>query len=203
MVYRSGFSHYVFYCLNIFGCIAMVESVMMIVASLVPNFLMGIIAGAGVLGIMMMTAGFFRLLPDLPKPVWRYPISFIGYGAWALQGSYKNDMIGIVFDPLVPGDPKLKGEDVIKNMFGISLNHSKWLDLLAVYVLIICYRLLFFIVLKMKERTVQYFQSIYAKRALQRFKRRPSFKRKPSYSSKRHNNLRSLSSQEGLNSPIP
>lgn len=34
---------------------------------------------------MMMTAGFFRLLPDLPKPVWRYPVSYISYGSWALQ----------------------------------------------------------------------------------------------------------------------
>ncbi|KAL2507107.1 ABC transporter G family member 15 [Forsythia ovata] len=92
----------------------MVESVMMIVAALVPNFLMGIIAGAGVLGIMMMTAGFFRLLDDLPKIFWRYPVSLIGYGAWALQGAYKNDMLGIVFDPLVPGDPKITGEHVIK-----------------------------------------------------------------------------------------
>ncbi|KAL2485479.1 ABC transporter G family member 15 [Abeliophyllum distichum] len=100
--FRSEFSHYVFFCLNIFGSIAMVESVMMIVAALVPNFLMGIIAGAGVLGIMMMTAGFFRLLDDLPKIFWRYPVSLIGYGAWALQGAYKNDMLGIVFDPLVP-----------------------------------------------------------------------------------------------------
>lgn len=47
--FRTEFSHYIFFCLNIFGCIAMVESVMMIVAALVPNFLMGIIAGAGVL----------------------------------------------------------------------------------------------------------------------------------------------------------
>lgn len=47
--FRPEFSHYIFFCLNIFGCIAMVESVMMIVAALVPNFLMGIIAGAGVL----------------------------------------------------------------------------------------------------------------------------------------------------------
>ena len=47
--YRYEFSRYAFFCLNLFGCIAMVESVMMIVASLVPNFLMGIIAGAGVL----------------------------------------------------------------------------------------------------------------------------------------------------------
>lgn len=49
MVFKAGFSRYVFYCLNLFGSIAMVESVMMIVASLVPNFLMGIITGAGVL----------------------------------------------------------------------------------------------------------------------------------------------------------
>ncbi|CAA3028250.1 ABC transporter G family member 15-like [Olea europaea subsp. europaea] len=86
--FRTEFSHYIFFCLNIFGCIAMVESVMMIVAALVPNFLMGIIAGAGVLGIMMMTAGFFRLLDDLPKIFWRYPVSLIGYGAWALQVNF-------------------------------------------------------------------------------------------------------------------
>lgn len=34
---------------------------------------------------MMMTAGFFRLLPDLPKVFWRYPISYLGYGSWSLQ----------------------------------------------------------------------------------------------------------------------
>ncbi|GFQ02783.1 ABC transporter g family member 15 [Phtheirospermum japonicum] len=204
--FRSGFSHYAFFCLNIFGSIAMVESVMMIVASLVPNFMMGIIAGAGVLGIMMMTAGFFRLLPDLPKPVWRYPISYIGYGAWSLQGAYKNDMIGMVFDPLIPGDPQIKGEDVIQNMFRISLDHSKWWDLFALYALIVCYRVTFFIVLKLKERLAPFFQSLYAKRALHQFKKRPSFKRKPSYSSKSHYNrhhiVHSLSSQEGLNSPL-
>lgn len=34
---------------------------------------------------MMMVSGFFRRLPDLPKPVWRYPLSYIVYGSWALQ----------------------------------------------------------------------------------------------------------------------
>nr|DAD29642.1 TPA_asm: hypothetical protein HUJ06_031110 [Nelumbo nucifera] len=82
---HSGFSHYVFYCINLFGCIAVVESCMMVVAALVPNFLMGIITGAGIIGIMMMTSGFFRMLPDLPRAFWRYPISYINYGAWALQ----------------------------------------------------------------------------------------------------------------------
>ncbi|CAA3028251.1 ABC transporter G family member 15-like [Olea europaea subsp. europaea] len=201
--FRTEFSHYIFFCLNIFGCIAMVESVMMIVAALVPNFLMGIIAGAGVLGIMMMTAGFFRLLDDLPKIFWRYPVSLIGYGAWALQGSYKNDMLGLVFDPLVPGDPKITGAHVIKFLFKIPLDHSKWWDLFAVYALIVCYRLLFFIILKLRERAAPIFHSLYAKRTMHRIKKRHSFKRKPSISSKRHHNLHPLSSQEGLNSPIP
>lgn len=201
--FRTEFSHYIFFCLNIFGSIAMVESVMMIVAALVPNFLMGIIAGAGVLGIMMMTAGFFRLLDDLPKIFWRYPVSLIGYGAWALQGAYKNDMLGLVFDPLVPGDPKITGAHVIEVLFKIPLDHSKWWDLFAVYALIVCYRFLFFIILKLRERAAPIFHSLYAKRTMHHIKKRPSFKMKPSITSKRHYNLHPLSSQEGLNSPIP
>lgn len=47
--FRSGFLHYVYFCLNIFGCIAVIESLMMVVASLVPNFLMGLITGAGII----------------------------------------------------------------------------------------------------------------------------------------------------------
>lgn len=120
------------------------------------------------------------------------------------QGSYKNDMIGLVFDPLIPGGEKLKGEDVITNMFKLSLDHSKWWDLLALYSLIVMYRVLFFIILKLKERATPFFRSMYAKRTMHQLKRRPSFKRKPSLSySKRQHALRSLSSQEGLSSPIP
>ncbi|XP_059665330.1 ABC transporter G family member 15-like isoform X2 [Cornus florida] len=201
--FRPGFSHYVYFCLNLFSCIAVVESCMMIVASLVPNFLMGIITGAGIIGIMMMTAGFFRLLPDLPKPVWRYPISYISYGAWALQGAYKNDLIGLEFDPMYPGDPKLKGEDVIKNLFGIPLDHSKWWDLFALFVILVSYRLVFFIILKFKERASPLFRYFYTKRTLHHLNKRPSIKAKSPFSSKRHHALHSLSSQEGLSSPIP
>lgn len=64
--YQSEFPRYAFFCLNLFGCIAMVESVMMIVASLVPNFLMGIIAGAGVLVITNSINKIIHL-PILPS----------------------------------------------------------------------------------------------------------------------------------------
>jgi len=56
---HPGFTHYLYFVLNLFSCMAVVESLMMIVATLVPNFLMGIITGAGSLGIYMLVAGFF------------------------------------------------------------------------------------------------------------------------------------------------
>ncbi|KAD4384462.1 hypothetical protein R6Q59_011417 [Mikania micrantha] len=198
--FNHGFLRYAFYCLNLFGCIAVIESCMMIVAALVPNFLMGLVIGAGVLGVMMMTSGFFRQLPDLPKPFWRYPVSYVNYGSWAIQGSYKNDLLGLVFDALPAGDTKITGADIIKTIYRLPLSHSKWWDLLAIYVLLVSYRTIFFLVLKLKERVMPFFQAIYSKRTIHRLKRRASFVKFPS--SRRYQTPRSLSSQEGLNSPI-
>ncbi|XP_043806286.1 ABC transporter G family member 15 isoform X3 [Manihot esculenta] len=231
--FRSGFSHYAFFCLNIFACISVIESLMMVVASLVPNFLMGLVTGAGIIvrskyftfkaylmyiihfivsehglflsfiqGIMMMTSGFFRLLPDLPKPFWRYPVSYINYGAWGLQGAYKNDFLGLEFEPLVPGEPKLTGEFIVTNVFGVPLDHSKWWDLSVIFLILLVYRILFFVVLKFKERASPIVKDLYSKRTLQKLEKRPSFRKMPSFASKRHQPLHSLSSQEGLNSPL-
>ena len=69
-----------------------------------------------------------------------------------MQGSYKNDLLGLEFDPLIPGDPKLTGEYVMTHMLGIELSHSQWWDLGALFSIIICHRILFFIILKFKER---------------------------------------------------
>lgn len=119
-----------------------------------------------------------------------------------MQGAYKNDFIGLEFDPLLPGDRKLTGDEIIKKYFGVSVNRSKWWDLSIVVLILVCYRLLFFSILKIKERASPLFQEIYAKKTLQHLNKRPSFQKIPSYSSKRHHPLRSLSSQEGLNSPV-
>ncbi|KAF8009227.1 hypothetical protein BT93_J0271 [Corymbia citriodora subsp. variegata] len=200
--FRSEFSPCLYVCLDLFSSIAVVESCMMIIASLVPNFLMGIILGAGYLGIMMMTSGYFRLLPDLPRAFWRYPLSYINYGAWALQGAYKNDLIGLEFDSPVPDGPKLKGELVLTNILGIKDTYSKWWDLAAVLTILICYRLLFFTILKFKERASPIVRTIHAKRIVRQLSKRPSFQKIPSVPSKRHQRLHSLSSQEGLDSPI-
>ncbi|XP_020114175.1 ABC transporter G family member 15-like isoform X1 [Ananas comosus] len=201
--FRPGFEHYAYFTLSLYGGISVVESLMMIIASLVPNFLMGIITGAGVIGIMMMTAGFFRLLPDLPKPFWRYPVSYITYMSWALQGSYKNDLIGLEFDPLLPGSPKLTGKYIIERIYGIKIDHSKWLDLAIVFLILFCYRIAFFLVLKFRERASPLFRTIYAAATVKHLMKKPSFRRKMSSLSKRHQPQNSLAVQEGLTSPLP
>lgn len=33
----------------------------------------------------MLVSGYFRLPHDIPKPFWRYPMSYISFHYWALQ----------------------------------------------------------------------------------------------------------------------
>ena len=45
---HPGFEHYVFFVLCLYASVTVVESLMMAIASIVPNFLMDIITGAGI-----------------------------------------------------------------------------------------------------------------------------------------------------------
>ena len=45
---HPGFIHYLFFVLCLYASVTVVESLMMAIASVVPNFLMGIIIGAGI-----------------------------------------------------------------------------------------------------------------------------------------------------------
>jgi hypothetical protein len=47
--FRPGFSYFAFFALNLYGGVSVIESLMMIISALVPNFLMGLILGAGVI----------------------------------------------------------------------------------------------------------------------------------------------------------
>ena len=38
-------------------------------------------------GIFMLVAGFFRLPNDMPKPIWRYPMSYLSFHTYAMQVS--------------------------------------------------------------------------------------------------------------------
>ncbi|XP_009147764.1 ABC transporter G family member 13 [Brassica rapa] len=200
--FQPSASHFFYSCLDLISAIATVESCMMMIASMVPNFLMGVIIGAGYIGVMILSAGFFRLFPDLPMVFWRYPVSYINYGAWALQGAFKNEMIGVEYNSPLPLVPKMKGELILETVLGINPAQSKWLDLGVVLMILVAYRLLFFAILKFREKVFPLIHMLYTKRTLSYIQKRPSFRRMSPFPSKRHNVHHALSSQEGLNSPL-
>ncbi|MCL7048624.1 hypothetical protein MKW94_023747, partial [Papaver nudicaule] len=130
---QKGFEHFLFFILLILVCMMLVESLMMIVASIVPDFLMGIITGAGIQGIFMLNGGFLRLPNDLPKPFWRYPMYYIAFHRYANEGFYRNEFEGLSFpnNHVVDGSSSstIKGEEILKTIWQLPMGYSKWVDM--------------------------------------------------------------------------
>ncbi|KAJ6839413.1 ABC transporter G family member 11-like [Iris pallida] len=163
---HPGFVHYIFFVLCLYASVTVVESLMMAIASVVPNFLMGIIIGAGIQGIFMLVSGYFRLPHDIPKPFWRYPMTYISFHYWALQGQYQNDLHGLMFDSQSPDLPKIPGDYVLEYVFQINVNRSKWLDLTVLFSMIVAYRIIFFVMIKISEDVTPWIRGYIARRRL-------------------------------------
>lgn len=151
---QKGFEHFIYFICALFSCLMLVESLMMIVASIVPDFLMGIITGAGIQGIMMLAGGFFRLPNDLPNPFWRYPMFYISFHRYAFQGSYKNEFEGLKFerDEIGGSLNYISGEEILRNKFHVDMSYSKWVDLGVLLGMIVLYRVVFLIIIKTTEK---------------------------------------------------
>ncbi|XP_077213207.1 ABC transporter G family member 1-like [Tasmannia lanceolata] len=150
---QRGVEHFLYFTLVLFMCMMLVESLMMIVASIVPDFLMGIITGAGIQGVMMLNGGFFRLPDDLPKPVWRYPMYYIAFHKYANQGFYKNEFIGLTFPNNQAGGPStINGDEILRNIWQVEMGYSKWVDLAILFGMVVLYRLMFLSIIKINEK---------------------------------------------------
>ncbi|KAG4999513.1 hypothetical protein JHK87_020585 [Glycine soja] len=149
---QKDFEHFVYFICVLFACLMLVEGLMMIVASIVPNFLMGIITGAGIQGIMILGAGFFRLPNDLPKPFWKYPMFYIAFHRYVYQGMFKNEFEGLRFATNNVGGGYISGEEILRDVWQVNTSYSKWFDLGIVLGMIIVYRVLFLINIKTTEK---------------------------------------------------
>ncbi|XP_060970295.1 ABC transporter G family member 1-like [Cannabis sativa] len=150
---QKSIEHFAYFSIMLFVCMMLVESLMMIVASIVPDFLMGIITGAGIQGVMMLNGGFFRLPNDIPKPFWRYPMYYIAFHKYANQGFYKNEFQGLTFPNGQAGGElsTISGEEVLKSVWQVELSYSKWVDVGILIGMVVIYRLLFLTIIKTKE----------------------------------------------------
>ncbi|KAK1352508.1 ABC transporter, G1, P-loop containing nucleoside triphosphate hydrolase [Heracleum sosnowskyi] len=146
-------------------CMMLVEGLMMVVATMVPNYLMGLTTGAAIQGIMMLSGGFFQLPNDLPNIVWKYPLYYISFHKYAYQGLYKNEFEGLKFPSShLEGAPLIDGPTILKSIWQVDMGYSKWIDVVVLLAMVITYRILFFFVIKIAERikpVVRVFMSDY------------------------------------------
>lgn len=111
-------------------------------------------------------------------------------------------MLGLEFDPLLPADPKVSGEQVLPLVFGVSLSHGKWWDLTALVTLLLVHRLLLFLVLRYNKRGISTVLWFHAKESTLHFAKRCLLSNKPSMiSSKKQEATPPLSAQECFGSP--
>ena len=151
---HKGYQHFLYFVSLVFVCMMLVESLMMIVASLVPSYLMGIITGSGIQALMMLGGGFFRLPNDLPNYFWKYPLFYISFHRFAYQGLFKNEFEGLVFSYNENGGEPLnkRGEEILRQVWQVNMSYSKWVDLGILLGMVVFYRVLFLIIIKSTEK---------------------------------------------------
>lgn len=147
---HQGHEQFVYFISMLFICVLLVEGLMMIVASVVPNFLMGIIFGSGILGVMMLDGGFYRLPSDIPKPFWKYPLHYISFHKYAYQGLFKNEFQGLTFTTS-NNQGMISGGEILRNLWQMEISYSKWVDFAILVGMALVYRIMFLIIIKSFE----------------------------------------------------
>ncbi|MCO5594564.1 hypothetical protein L7F22_048596 [Adiantum nelumboides] len=106
---HPDFDHFICFIVTLLATLSVEEGLLIAIASVAPDFLTGMIAGCGIMGMYLLNGRFFQLLRNLPKPVWRYPLSYMSFHTWASKAFYNNDFQGLVFENNVMGCPPLTG----------------------------------------------------------------------------------------------
>lgn len=87
---------------------------------------------------------------------------------WNGQGQYQNDLKGLMFDNQTPnGLPKIPGDYILENVFQINVKRSKWIDLSVIFSMIVVYRIIFFIMIKINEDVTPWVRGYIARRRMQ------------------------------------
>ncbi|XP_059300422.1 ABC transporter G family member 3-like [Lycium ferocissimum] len=144
---RNEFSLLMYFVLNFFACLLVNEGLLLLVASIWQNIFWSVLSFLSIHVIMMLSTGFFRIRSALPRPVWMYPISYIAFHTYSMQGLLENEYIGTSF--AVGQVRTISGYEALENVYDISDdNNSKWKNLLVLFVMAVAYKVLVFILLK-------------------------------------------------------
>ncbi|KAK4440706.1 ABC transporter G family member 3 [Sesamum alatum] len=148
---RDEFSLLMYFTLNFFMCLLVNEGLVLLVATICQNIFWSIIVLVTIHMVMMLSAGYFRIRSALPRPVWMYPVSYIAFHTYSIQGLLENEYIGTSF--AVGQVRSLSGYQALQSAYDISADvNSKWGNLLILFLMAVGYRVLVFILLQFRVR---------------------------------------------------
>lgn len=148
---QDEFSMLMYFVLNFFTCLLVNEGLVLAVTSIWQDIFWSILILVSIQVIMMLSAGFLRIRSALPGPVWMYPVSYIAFHTYSIQGLLENEYIETSF--AVGQVRTISGNQALQNVYDISTeSNSKWKNLLVLFLMAVAYRVLVFVLLKFYVR---------------------------------------------------
>lgn len=148
---RDGFSLLMYFVLNFFMCLFVNEGLLLAVTSLWQNIFWSILTLVTIHVVMMLSAGYLRIRNELPRPMWKYPLSYIAFHTYSIQGLLENEYLGTNF--AVGQVRTISGLQALHSAYDISQSsNSKWENLLVLFLMAIGYRILVFVLLHFHVR---------------------------------------------------
>ena len=100
---------------------------------------------------MMLVAGYFRIRDAIPVAVWNYPLSYISFHTYAVQGLVENEYVDTSF--AVGATRTIPGVQAVRGSYGISSSTgAKWMNLLVLFLMAIGYRVILYVLLRLDVR---------------------------------------------------
>ncbi|PSR86567.1 ABC transporter G family member 3 like [Actinidia chinensis var. chinensis] len=148
---QDAFSLLMYFVLNFFICLLVNEGLMLAVVTIWQDIFWSILTLVCIHVLMMLSAGFFRIRSALPRPLWMYPISYIAFHTYSIQGLLENEYIGTSF--AVGQVRTISGYQALRSAYDISPDsNSKWENLLVLFLMAVGYRILVFVLLQFRVR---------------------------------------------------
>ncbi|XVE59048.1 hypothetical protein DITRI_Ditri05aG0013600 [Diplodiscus trichospermus] len=148
---RDEFSLLMYFVLNFFMCLLVNEGLMLAVASLWQNIFWSVLTLVTIHVVMMLAAGYFRIRDELPGALWTYPLSYIAFHTYSIQGLLENEYLGTSF--AVGQVRTISGFQALRGAYDISpSSNSKWENLLILFLVAVGYRILVFVLLHFRVR---------------------------------------------------
>ncbi|KAL5565762.1 hypothetical protein UlMin_028926 [Ulmus minor] len=143
---RDEFRLLMYFVLNFFMCLLVNEGLVLAMVSLWKDIFWSVLTLVSIQVIMMLSAGYFRIRSTLPRPVWTYPISYLAFHTYAIQGLLENEYLDTSF--AVGQVRTISGFQAIRSAYEISSDYdSKWKNLLVLFLMAVAYRILVFVLL--------------------------------------------------------